>query len=298
MTSIHEYFHDIHQYISRDYKSYQRYIAEYPYLKRLISFFLIFSLSFLWLVCFNVPLLWKLGWVFDVLQGIAVIGMVVGVFGILGPYIFLENNPPPYSKLFRSTKPKDKPKTQKKISHQPSSFWPISLSVVIDRRNRIERLQDQINNQITSEPTESIYESIRKMKNDDYLITSIKNKPKSFVQFLKMTGAIRLELPLVNNPNNRGILNQAIQLVKSRNVYKGFQLFNIPLCPSSYYFIEHWSDESNKVRGKVLVVICKNNLLLAVEVGLTFLEHIYHWNKKSPLTCHVDSFDTSWCNKW
>lgn len=373
MMTFREYFHDIRIYISHDIREYQQLISEYPYLDRLIKHAAIAGFSLLWLISCNIPILWRLGWIFSALQTIAVFGLLIGVFGGLNPYLVLEKVPKPYRQL-NETIPK-KSKSSKHKSHMflhgllsiissliaitamiiiypplpdlviniiviaiglnflfglyrciycleihkiiislfkisislfSISWWKnllskmrhLSVSIVIDRRNRIERIQDNISTNEVIDPLEKMYESMRVIKNDDYVIVSIKNKPRSFIQFYKTTGAIKVELPLLKNAKNKLVLRQAIKLVKDNGVCKDYRFINIPLCPNSYYYLSHWTDESNKVRGDVLIVVCKNDNLLASKLGLLLLEHIYDWNRKTTLDYEIGSFDTSWWNKW
>jgi len=169
-----------------------------------------------------------------------------------------------------------------------------SVTVSYDRRNRIERLQDDImaTANSTTTPTESIYESLRKLSQEDYLIVSVKAKPELFVQFHKMTGHIRLELPVTNK--NKHKIKTAITVLESKNVFKGLWIGQIQLNPHSYYYLGKWTDAEETVTGDLLAVICKDNVLEAADLGLALLSEVHKWNGNTNLEYTVNTFNDGW----
>lgn len=250
-------------------------------MKRVIKYASIFGISLFWILFCNIPLLWRLGWVFDVLQGAAVFGIVVGVLGWANPYLVLEKNPPPYKKLAIA-------RPAKKIKSS-SPWWPITISIIIDGRNRLERLRDVIiaRNATSKDQVENIYESLRPLKIHDFIVISLPEKPRACITYLKIVGAITLEFPLSNNKRNRLLHNQAIRLIQSKNVYKNFSFLSIPLCPTSYYYSDRQS----------VVIMCKNDYLLATTLGLDLLKQFYHWDGKTKLNYALGNSDDNWWTK-
>lgn len=171
-----------------------------------------------------------------------------------------------------------------------------SFTISFDRRNRIERLQDEFTECAEAKacPTETTYEVIRKLSQEDYLIISVVKKPELFVQFHKMTGHIRLELPLTKSKENKQKLEQAIKILKSHNVLKGFWLGQLQLNPNSYYYLGTWTDANETVTGDLLAIICKNNLIEATELGLALLTDVHKWNGKTKLNYTVNTFNDGW----
>jgi uncharacterized membrane protein len=80
-----------------------------------------------------------------------------------------------------------------------------SISVSYDRRNRFERLQDEIIDHATSsrDPVQTLYEALRNLGQEDYLIVSVKDKPSHFIQYIKLAGYVRLELPVTKIKTNQ-----------------------------------------------------------------------------------------------
>lgn len=171
-----------------------------------------------------------------------------------------------------------------------------SLTISFDRRNRIERLQDEFTHCAEAKacPTETTYEVLRKLSQEDYLILSVVKKPELFVQFHKMTGHIRLELPLTKSKENKQKLEQAIKVLKSHNVLKGFWLGQVQLNPNSYYYLGTWTDTDETVTGDLLAIICKNNLMEATELGLALLAEVHKWNGKTKIDYTVNTFNDGW----
>lgn len=175
----------------------------------------------------------------------------------------------------------------------------LSISVTYDKRNRIERLQDEVIDEASQAISneEVVYETLRKLAIEDYLILEVKDHPEMFIQFHKMTGHVRIEMPLLKSVAHNRKLKAAIKVIRDHKIYKGFWLGQLQLNPDSYYFQGTWSNAQDTVTGNLLAVISKNDLLEATQLGLDLMLQAHGWDEMLPLEYTVNTFNEGWWSR-
>jgi hypothetical protein len=92
-------------------------------------------------------------------------------------------------------------------------------------------------------------------------------------------------------------LTRAIKTLEEKQIYKGCALGPLELNPNSHYYQDSWKDENAVVRGNLIAVICKKDLLEATTLGLELLKQVYNWNDNQPLDFQIGTFNDSWWHK-
>jgi hypothetical protein len=171
-----------------------------------------------------------------------------------------------------------------------------SVSISFDRRNRFERLCDSIieESSNTRHPVQTLYEALRKLEDEDFLIFSSKDKPSHFVQYLKKPDYLHLELPVKKTKLSQQKLTKAISTLENNNVTKGFSLGPLELNPNSYYYLDTLRDDNDVITFDLLVVVCKNDLLQATNLGLELLRQVYKWNDQQSFSFKLGTFNDGW----
>lgn len=174
-----------------------------------------------------------------------------------------------------------------------------TISLSYNRHNRIGRLRSEIaqNQTDAKNNEEAIYEALRKLQVEDYVIIQVEDDLFRFVKFHKMTSHIRIEIYLKKTLSHQKKLRRAIEVIRSYDVHRSISLGLLQLNPDSYYYHDSWTDVTGKYTGNLLVVISKNNLMEATTLGLALLKSAHDWEDSESLKLLVNTMNDSWWNK-
>lgn len=176
------------------------------------------------------------------------------------------------------------------------SNFELSISFNLDKRTRIERIQDEVASYqlVIDKPLDLIDTALWKLHNNDYLVVSIKNSSKKFIQFVAVDRLIHLDLPIKLNSSKK---EKITEVLNNHRLCPPLYIGGSQLNPGPWFVWDDWEQDDKKI-GEILTINCRRRYVTAAQISLDLLKSLYGWDENTKLDLKVDTFNESWWNKW
>lgn len=216
-------------------------------------------------------------------QGFCIIGFFISFAALLAPYI-VANEP--------STMIDINP-ILKEHGRQSNSTSRFSIHVIFDKRKRIERIKEVVEQIFSSSlPIDKKIEAgVQQLGEQDFLVVEVVGHKQKFMQWIRDQQSINLDIPIKAKEKQQ--IQEVKSILKKHNILPGFILCGNQLNPNVFYEKKSWKNE----KGETLIIFsvhCRRRYNKAAIISLDMLKALHGWNDTWKFKATLDTYNHGW----